>query len=271
GRYVLPNVTHSYFSNIIQGEGWISRQASGLCFDFAPDDPSTYVTGTEEGSLHRCSVSYSEQYLDTYDSHGGPVYRLRPWWGDIFLSCSADWTMSLYHMRSTWPLLTFHSSGEDFSVFAAVTADAKLQLWDISVSDIDPVISLDTNLDVADLLASEAATEAASAAGATMGVMRKGAATASTAPGTRRDYGSHRDAQREDSEKDTPVTRLLKNLANGNGNAARRTLTTVTFSANSPVAVVGDSTGVVTVYRVNDPQTITEEGNPAGQILKLKE
>lgn len=102
----------------LQGEGWISRQASGLCFDFAPDDPSTYVTGTEEGSLHRCSVSYSEQYLDTYDPHSGPVYRLRfsPWWGDVFLSCSADWTMSLYHMRSTWPLLTFHSSGEDFSV-----------------------------------------------------------------------------------------------------------------------------------------------------------
>ena len=104
--------------SLSQGEGWISRQASGLCFDFAPDDPSTYVTGTEEGTLHRCSVSYSEQYLDTYDSHGGPVYRVRfsPWWGDLFLSCSADWTMSLYHMRSTWPLLTFHSSGEDFSV-----------------------------------------------------------------------------------------------------------------------------------------------------------
>jgi dynein intermediate chain 4, axonemal len=101
-----------------QGEGWISRQASGLCFDFAPDDPSTYVTGTEEGNLHRCSVSYSEQYLDTYDAHSGPVYRVRfsPWWGDVFLSCSADWTMSLYHMRSTWPLLTFHSGGEDFSV-----------------------------------------------------------------------------------------------------------------------------------------------------------
>lgn len=30
---------------------------------------STYVTGTEDGSIHRCSVSYNEQYLDTYAHH----------------------------------------------------------------------------------------------------------------------------------------------------------------------------------------------------------
>jgi hypothetical protein len=147
-------------------------------------------------------------------------------------------------------------------VFAAVTADAKLQLWDISVSDIDPVFSLDTNLDVADLQAQEAVPTEAAAGGST----RKGGATGN---GTRREYGSHRDTQQHDNDRETPVTRLLKNLANGS--TARRTLTTVTFSANSPVAVVGDSTGVVTVYRVNDPLTITEAGNPAMQTTKLKE
>ena len=59
------------------GEGWISRQAAGLSFDFIPSDPTTYVTGTEEGSLHRCSVSYNEQYLDTYAGHQGPVYKVK--------------------------------------------------------------------------------------------------------------------------------------------------------------------------------------------------
>lgn len=52
-----------------QGDGWISNSAAGLCFDFHPSDPSTYVTGTEDGSIHRCSVSYNEQYLDTYAHH----------------------------------------------------------------------------------------------------------------------------------------------------------------------------------------------------------
>ena len=44
-----------------QSDGWISRQAAGLSFDFCPDDPTSYVVGTEEGTLHRCSVSYNEQ------------------------------------------------------------------------------------------------------------------------------------------------------------------------------------------------------------------
>ena len=29
-----------------QGDGWISREAAGLAFDFVPSDPCTYVTGT---------------------------------------------------------------------------------------------------------------------------------------------------------------------------------------------------------------------------------
>ena len=32
------------------------------------------MVGTEDGILHRCSVSYNEQYLDNYFGHAGPVY-----------------------------------------------------------------------------------------------------------------------------------------------------------------------------------------------------
>lgn len=103
---------------MVQGEGWISRQAAGLCFDFVPGDSSTYVTGTEEGQIHRCSVSYSEQYLDSYEPHNGPVYRLRfsPRWSDVFLSCSADWTINLYCSTGRGPLLRMHCTGQDYAV-----------------------------------------------------------------------------------------------------------------------------------------------------------
>jgi hypothetical protein len=37
------------------------RMASGMCADFNPKDSSFYIVGTEEGSVHRCSVSYNEQ------------------------------------------------------------------------------------------------------------------------------------------------------------------------------------------------------------------
>jgi hypothetical protein len=43
------------------GEGIISRQASGLCFDFPYGDNQNYLAGTEDGIIHRCSCSYNEQ------------------------------------------------------------------------------------------------------------------------------------------------------------------------------------------------------------------
>ena len=88
-----------------KGEAFISRFAGGLCFDFSAKDlnmwvhcnlefPSqvrvewhfayiscwcsilnflcvvfSYLAGTEEGHIHRCSCSYNEQYLDSYVGH----------------------------------------------------------------------------------------------------------------------------------------------------------------------------------------------------------
>merc|ERR1712195_306961 len=46
-----------------RGDGIISRQASGMCFDFPSGDGTTYLAGTEDGIVHRCSVSYNEQFL----------------------------------------------------------------------------------------------------------------------------------------------------------------------------------------------------------------
>jgi len=107
-----------FLIDINQVEGWISRQAAGLCFDFMPNDSSTYIVGTEEGSIHRCSVSYNEQYLDNYESHEGPLSRIRfsSRWPNVFLTCSADWMIRLYHINSKQPLLTMRSAGEDFAV-----------------------------------------------------------------------------------------------------------------------------------------------------------
>src|SRR4051812_31727036 len=64
--------------------------------------------------------------------------------------------MSLYHLKSKTPLLTMRATGEDFpvadicwcpgnsTVFACATIDAKVQIWDLSVSSIDPVVTIDT-------------------------------------------------------------------------------------------------------------------------------
>lgn len=100
------------------GEGWISNCAAGMCLDFHPLDSSIYVTGTEDGNIHRCSVSYNEQYLETYVGHEGPVYRTKfsPRWPSLFLSCSSDWSMNLYHLKVKAPLLTMRATGENFAI-----------------------------------------------------------------------------------------------------------------------------------------------------------
>ena len=43
-------------------EGWISRQAAGLCISFPINDPNLYVVGTEEGY----SLTHLLTYLLTY-------------------------------------------------------------------------------------------------------------------------------------------------------------------------------------------------------------
>lgn len=77
---------------------------------------SSYLVGTEEGQIHRCSCSYNEQYLDSYHGHTGPINRITwsPFSPEVFLSCSGDWTLRLWHQDKTSPVLNFYSSQVTF-------------------------------------------------------------------------------------------------------------------------------------------------------------
>lgn len=140
--------------------------------------------------------------------------------------------------------------------------DAKLQIWDLSVSNIDPVVSLD--------IGAEDTAEAN--ADTNENPDQRSAADLHSLPnspaiGTR--FGSDRfDPNNANSTANvTPVTKLLKSLA---VDPKKRILTTVQFGENNPIIAVGDNRGNVTVYRVFDPVTITHLG-PLQQFLKLKE
>ncbi|XP_032074016.1 WD repeat-containing protein 78 isoform X1 [Thamnophis elegans] len=134
-----------------KSEALISRQAPGLCFDFHPKDTNIYMAGTEEGYIHKCSCSYNEQYLETYRGHKGPVYKItwNPFSTEVFLSCSADWTIMLWRQDSVRPVLIFTSttnviydimwSPGSAYVFAAVN-ETRVEIWDLSVSTLDPLI-----------------------------------------------------------------------------------------------------------------------------------
>ncbi|XP_073499951.1 dynein axonemal intermediate chain 4 [Phyllobates terribilis] len=137
-------------------EAFISRQAPGMCFDFLPTDSNIYLAGTEEGHIHKCSCSYNEQFLDTYRAHKGPVYKLAwsPFCPDVFLSCSADWCIHLWRQDILQPILTFSAttnavhdimwSPSSPLVFGAVNEN-RVEIWDLSVSILDPIIVSSAN------------------------------------------------------------------------------------------------------------------------------
>lgn len=264
-----------------------------MCFDFCPSDPTVYVAGSEEGQIHKCSVSYSEQYLDTFEPHCGPVYKLKfsPHYPNVFLSCSADWSIGLYDLQKRPPIVNMHSTGQDFSVndicwcpgnstvFAAVTSDAKLQIWDLSVSNIDPVVVLDTAKDFAESpggIIERNFKDAVQGALTTVAQINTAYSTLQRKAGIgaalrKANMNGNKNASEEDKDKDanaegSHVAKLVKNLSTGPG---PRVLTTVLFGVKSPVIAVGDNRGTVIVYRIIEPVTVSHE--PAAvQTAKLQ-
>lgn len=266
-----------------------------LTFDFVPGDSTTYFVGAEEGGVHKCSVSYNEQYLETYEGHEGPVYRLRcsNRWPNVFLSCSSDWNVKLFHVRNKKPVLTLRTNGSEeaitdtvwcpgnATVFASVTESGRLQIWDLSASSIDPVVNYDTTVDLVDPEPEKKEQQTGENGEPIVDDDTDGFAALQAA---RKDFSLR---QEDAASKESPVARLLKNLAAAKQNGGveqksrnlmgkkgeekkkRRPLTTVLFSERSPTVVVGDVNGAVTLYRVIEPVTVLLEG-PLQQVQRLK-
>ncbi|KAJ3367685.1 WD repeat-containing protein 78 [Allomyces arbusculus] len=131
---------------------FISRSAGGLSFDFHPTDYNCYLVATEDGTAHKCSVSYNEQYLATYTGHAGPIHRIKwsPFSPHIFATASADWSVGLWHQDRESMGLKFYSGKDaimdvDWSphsptVLASVAQDGRIEVWDLAVSVLDPTI-----------------------------------------------------------------------------------------------------------------------------------
>ncbi|XP_022094744.1 dynein intermediate chain 2, ciliary-like isoform X1 [Acanthaster planci] len=123
----------------------------GTCFDFHKQTDYLFLVGTEEGKIHKCSKAYSSQFLDTFDAHHMAVYKVH--WNyyhpKIFISCSADWTVKIWdHSYRNGAMFTFDlgSSVGDVAwapysstVFAAVTADGKVHVFDLNINKYEPI------------------------------------------------------------------------------------------------------------------------------------
>ncbi|CAG5957657.1 dynein axonemal intermediate chain 4-like [Menidia menidia] len=123
----------------------------GLCISFHPKNFGTYLAGTWDGPIHKCSFSNSDQSLDIYKKHIGMVNHIEwsQFYPDMFLSCSSDCTIHLWNQNSLSPVLSFssiksevysvHWSPNFSTVFAAIYRQ-QVEIWDLSASILHPTI-----------------------------------------------------------------------------------------------------------------------------------
>lgn len=139
--------------NTAEGEGDTTQLPSlgcGTAFDFHKTMDYMFLVGTEEGKIHKCSKTYSSQFLETYDAHHMAVYSVK--WNHfhpkIFISCSADWTVKIWDHHYLEPMFTFdlnNSVGDvawapyASTVFAACTTDGRVYMYDLNVNKYEPL------------------------------------------------------------------------------------------------------------------------------------
>lgn len=131
-------------------EAAVVGQASTTSFAFSKDSSNLFVVGTEEGDIYKCSTAYATEYLMSYEGHDLNVYAVEynHYHPNVFLSASADWTVKLWdHTRPravmSWDLnnAVCDVAWAPFSstVFAAVTSDAQVHVFDLAVNKIEPL------------------------------------------------------------------------------------------------------------------------------------
>uniref|UniRef100_A0AAX7U2L8 Dynein, axonemal, intermediate chain 1, paralog 2 n=1 Tax=Astatotilapia calliptera TaxID=8154 RepID=A0AAX7U2L8_ASTCA len=134
------------FTDIIR----LTLNASGTSFDSHKQIDYMFLVGTEEGKIHKCSKTYSSQFLETYDAHSMAVDTVK--WNyfhpKVFVSCSSDWTVKIWDHTINTPMFVFDLqaavgdvawSPYSSTVFAAVTTDGTVHVFDLSVNKYEAI------------------------------------------------------------------------------------------------------------------------------------
>ncbi|KAJ4927454.1 hypothetical protein JOQ06_015181 [Pogonophryne albipinna] len=124
--------------------------ACGTSLDFHKQIDYLFLVGTEEGKIHKCSKTYSSQFLETYNAHSMAVDAVK--WNHfhpkVFISCSSDWTVKIWEHTINTPMFTFDLNAAvgdvawspySSTVFAAVTTDATVHIFDLSINKYEAI------------------------------------------------------------------------------------------------------------------------------------
>ncbi|XP_033990826.1 dynein intermediate chain 1, axonemal-like [Trematomus bernacchii] len=135
---------------VSEGPNQLPAIACGTSFDFHKQIDYLFLVGTEEGKIHKCSKTYSSQFLETYNAHSMTVDAVK--WNHfhpkVFISCSSDWTVKIWDHTINTPMFTFDLKAAvgdvawapySSTVFAAVTTDATVHVFDLSINKYEAI------------------------------------------------------------------------------------------------------------------------------------
>lgn len=150
--------------SLLNKRGGESTVAGGTAMSFSISEPNVFVVGTEAGRVYKCSISGSSNTGNTttmgnpitfsYEAHVGPVQGLdySPIHRNLFLSCSTDSTIRIYHLLKSKPLVVIApSEGYLFGiawspfrplVFGAASDDGNLYIYDLLHNRAKPAVML---------------------------------------------------------------------------------------------------------------------------------
>lgn len=124
--------------------------AAGTCFSFNSFSENLFVVGSEEGKIHMCSKAYSSKFLSTSQAHNMVIYATswNPFHQRVYATCSADWTLKIWDQDYPKPVFQFDLGNPvgdiawapySSTVFAAITTDSRVHVFDLSKSKYHPL------------------------------------------------------------------------------------------------------------------------------------
>ncbi|XP_057652080.1 dynein axonemal intermediate chain 4-like isoform X2 [Diorhabda carinulata] len=126
----------------------VSRYSAALFVRPHPLDPSIYFVGTNEGTIHKCSLNYLSQHLDLFLAHEGSVHEMKfsPFFKQISATCGDDWHTRIWAEGMAEPILSFAGlqsvQGLDWSPTHStilVTIRAQyIEVWDLQRKVYEP-------------------------------------------------------------------------------------------------------------------------------------
>ncbi|XP_068620599.1 dynein intermediate chain 2, ciliary [Battus philenor] len=126
----------------------VNSCGSAICFH--PEKPDIFLVGTEDGSIHTCTLKYNRSYVSSCQAHHMPVYRISYNFFNnaIYASCSGDWRVKIWEDGRDEPIFMFELGSPvgdvkwapySSTVFAACTADGKVHVFDLNVNKYRPI------------------------------------------------------------------------------------------------------------------------------------